>query len=90
MLGTDLGLDTIQNQFRDVTWNTIRPFAEIVVTKPECMNLPRGYKLAGGCVSFLDLRIGPNHSQRCRCDVGDASLNCKKQLLHKVQSGQGT
>ena len=40
MLGADLNLDTVQVQFRDVSWSSRRPYAELVCTAPGCMHAP--------------------------------------------------
>lgn len=69
MLGADLNLDTVQVQFRDVSWSSRRPYAEVVCTAPGCMHAPAAQAPTpiGACPAVVELRRGFAHSLPCRC-----------------------
>ena len=69
MLGADLNLDTVQVQFRDVSWSSRRPYAEVVCTAPGCMHAPaaQAAKPIGACPAVVELWRGFAHSLPCRC-----------------------
>ena len=76
----DLGYDSVQNQFKDVKFGTMRPHSEIVILSRDCMHMYDKSSCSGGGGRMrtcpppsLELRTGAEHERPCDClvDGGD-------------------